>query len=104
MELWVTGHVLLYPVPTMDLLVSRRHDEEATQRRQVLEIMFKCRTWPRVRRGRSHPPVLAEAHDTAVILVSALRVEHPGVNDVSYWDVQVVGTEVLQQLQGLVPS
>lgn len=88
----------------MDLLVSWRDDEEATQRRQVLEFMLNCCIRPGVRSGRSHPPVLAEAHNAAVILVSPLFIEHPGVNDVSNWDVQVIGTKVLQQLQGLVPS
>lgn len=103
MELWVVGHVLLNPVPTVDLLVSRRHYEEATRRRQVLEFTFNCHICSYVR-GRSHPPVLAEAHDAAVVLVSTLGIEHPGVNDVSHWDVKVIGTEVLEQLQGLAPS
>lgn len=89
----------------MDLLVSRRDYEEATRRRQVLEfISFNSSIRPGACRGRSHPPVLAEAHHTAVILVSALCIEHPSVNDVADWDVQVIGTKVLQQLQGLVPS
>lgn len=56
------------------------------------------------RRGWSHRPVLAEAHDAAVILITPLCIQHPGVNDMSDGDVQVIGTEVLQQLQGLVPS
>lgn len=28
-EMWVTGHVFLYPGPTVDLLVCWRDDEEA---------------------------------------------------------------------------
>lgn len=104
MELRVTGHVFLDPVPTMDLLVRRRDDEEAAQRGRVFEFVFYSRMRPRVRRGRSHRPVLAEAHDAAVILVPPLCIQHPGVNDMTDGDVQVIGTEVLQQLQGLVPS
>lgn len=49
-------------------------------------------------------PVLAEAHHAAVILVPAPFVQHAGVDDVAHGDVQVVGTQVLQQLQRLISS
>lgn len=46
--------------------------------------------------------VLAEAHHAAVVLVAPSLVQHAGVDDVAHWHVQVIGTQVLQQLQRLV--
>lgn len=47
-------------------------------------------------------PVLADANHAAVVLVASSLVQHAGVDDVSDGDVQVVSTQMLQQLQGLV--
>lgn len=49
-------------------------------------------------------PVLADANHAAVVLVASSLVQHAGVDDVSDGDVQVVSTQMLQQLQGLVSS
>lgn len=49
-----------------------------------------------------HKPVLAEANHAAVILITSPLVQHAGVDDVSNRNIQVVGTQMLQQVQGLV--
>lgn len=47
-------------------------------------------------------PVFAEAHHAAVVLVSSSLVQHARVDDVSDRHVQVIGTQALQQPQGLI--
>lgn len=54
-------------------------------------------------RRRNHPPVLAESNHAAVVLIPAPLVQHASVDDVSDRNVQIVSTQMLQQLQGLVP-
>lgn len=49
-------------------------------------------------------PALAQACDTAVVLIAPALVEHAGVHDVAHRHVQVVGEEVLKDFQGLVPG
>lgn len=47
-------------------------------------------------------PVLAEADHAAVVLVAAPLVQHAGVDDVSDGNIQVIGAQVLEQLQSLI--
>lgn len=49
-------------------------------------------------------PVLAQAYHAAVILVAPSLVQHARVDDVSYGNIQVIRTQPLEQLQGLVPG
>lgn len=49
-----------------------------------------------------HKPVLAESDHTAVILIASPLIQHAGVDDMSNWNIQVVCTQMLQQVQGLV--
>lgn len=49
-----------------------------------------------------HKPVLAEADHAAVILVASPLIQHASVDDMSNRDIEVVGTQMLQQVQGLV--
>ncbi len=51
---------------------------------------------------RGHRPVLAEPHDAAVVLVASSVVQHACVDDVTDRDVQIISTQSLQQLQGLI--
>lgn len=53
--------------------------------------------------SRWFKPVLAEADHAAVVLIAASFIQHASVNDMSNRNIQVVGTQMLQQLQGLVP-
>lgn len=55
-------------------------------------------------RGRwCHKPVLAEAYNAAIILIAPPLVQHAGVDNMSDGNVQVIGTQMLQQFKGLVP-
>ncbi len=47
-------------------------------------------------------PVCAEPHDAAVVLVASSVVQHACVDDVTHRDVQIIGTQSLQQPQGLI--
>lgn len=58
---------------------------------------------PLVLFSRFLTPVLAEADHAAVVLIAPSFIQHAGVDDMSNRDIQVVGTQVLQQLQSLVP-
>ena len=53
--------------------------------------------------SRLFKPVLAEADHAAVIFIASPFIQHAGVDDVSNRNIQVIGTETLQQLQGLIP-
>lgn len=48
-------------------------------------------------------PALVYTHHAAVVLVPSVVIEHPRMDDVSDGHFQVVGEEILQELQGLVP-
>lgn len=101
MEVWVIGHVFLYPGPTVDLLVCWRDDEEAGEgTRMGVILMVNCMSmvillW-------CYQPVLAGADHAAVVLVASPLIQHAGVDDMSDGNIQVVGTQMLQQVQGLV--
>lgn len=47
-------------------------------------------------------PALVQADHTAVVLIPSIGIEHPCMHDVSNWHVQVIGEEILQEVQGLV--
>lgn len=72
--MWVIGHVFFYPGPTVDLLVCRGDDEEATQRAQALELILNGHGQLHVCSRQSLPPVLAEAYNAAVILIASLLI------------------------------
>lgn len=48
-------------------------------------------------------PALVQAHDAAIVLIPSTVIEHPCVYNVSNRYIQVIGEEILQNLQGLVP-
>jgi len=50
---------------------------------------------------RGYKLVLADAGNAAVVLIASSLIEHTGVDDMSNGDVQVVGTQMLQQVQRL---
>lgn len=52
---------------------------------------------------RCFKPVFAETDHAAVVLIASPRIQHAGVDNVSNRNIQVIGTQMLQQLQGLVP-
>lgn len=49
-----------------------------------------------------HKPVLAEADHAAVIFIASPLIQHASVDDMSNRDIKVVGTQMLQQVQGLI--
>lgn len=51
---------------------------------------------------RCYSPVLAEADHAAVVLIASPLIQHAGVDDVSNRNIQVIGAQMLQQVQGLV--
>ncbi len=51
---------------------------------------------------RCYKPVLAETDHAAVVLIASPLIQHAGVDDMSDRNIQVVGTQMLQQVQGLV--
>lgn len=48
-------------------------------------------------------PAFVHAGYAAVVLVSSVVIEHPRVHNMPNWHVQVVGEEILQNVQSLSP-
>lgn len=72
------------------------------ERRQKCEFFFMVSCVSVAYLSGCHKPVLAEADHAAVILVASPLIQHAGVDDMSNRDIEVVGTQMLQQVQGLV--
>lgn len=51
---------------------------------------------------RWYKPVLAEADHAAVVLIASPVIQHAGVDNMPNRNIQVIGTQMLQQVQGLV--
>lgn len=51
---------------------------------------------------RCSKPVFAETDHAAVVLIASPLIQHASVDNVSNRNIQVVSTQILQQLQGLV--